>query len=115
MRILAEEFALRAVADPDRVAVIDAEGSHSAGAIWSAAQRLSVTIEGLVDREPTILVQADNSWRTLVAAVAVGRLGGFLTVLSSHAAEHEFDLALEDVQPDVVMASAECLQTWQAA
>jgi acyl-CoA synthetase (AMP-forming)/AMP-acid ligase II len=114
MRLLAEEFAGRAMADPDRVAVIDGDGAHTAGAVWSAAQDLAATIKGLVEGSPTVLVQADNSWRTLVTVLAIGRLGGFVTVFSGHATAHEFDLALEDVQPDVVVASRGCVDLWDA-
>ncbi|WP_340539930.1 class I adenylate-forming enzyme family protein [Nocardioides sp. GXZ039] len=115
MRVLAEEFATRTAADPDHVAVIDADGAHRAADVWSAAEALSATIADVVEGAPTVLVQADNSWRTLVTALAVGRLDGFLVVFSGHATAHEFDLALEDVGPDVVIASPHCLETWDAA
>ena len=113
MRMLAQEFEARAADRPWEEAVIDADGTHSTGKIWSAAVELARTIDDLVDGAPTVVVQADNSWRTLVTALAVGRLGGFLTVLSGHATEHEIDLALEDVEPEVVVASAETLGTWR--
>ncbi len=65
--------------------------------------------------QPTVLVQADNSWRTLVTTLAVGRVGGFVAVMSGHATELELDLALEDIQPDVVIASPELTGTWSVA
>lgn len=113
MRMLAQEFEARAATTPWEEAVIDADGTHSTGTIWSAAVELARTIDDLVDGAPTVVVQADNSWRTLVTALAVGRLGGFLTVLSGHATEHEIDLALEDVDPEVVVAPAQTLATWR--
>ncbi|GAA1724303.1 class I adenylate-forming enzyme family protein [Aeromicrobium alkaliterrae] len=115
MRLLAQEFEARAADRPWEEAVIDADGTHSTGAIWSAAVELAHTIGGLVDGAPTVVVQADNSWRTLVTALAVGRLGGFVTVLSGHATEQEIDLALEDVEPEVVLASPHALGTWRLA
>lgn len=113
MRLLAQEFEARAADRPWEEAVIDADGTHSTGRIWSAAVELARTIEGVVDGAPTVVVQADNSWRTLVTALAVGRLGGFIAVLSGHATEQEIDLALEDVVPDVVLASPHTLETWR--
>ena len=53
---------------------------------------------------PTVLVQADNSWRTLAAAVAVGLRGGLIAVISGHATRSEYELALEDIEPDAVLA-----------
>lgn len=113
MRLLAQEFEARAADRPWEEAVIDADGTHSAGRIWSAALELSRAMEDLVDGAPTVVVQADNSWRTLVTALAVGRLGGFITVLSGHATEQEIDLALEDVLPEVVIAAPRTLETWR--
>ena len=115
MRLLAQEFAARADERPDHVAVVDADGSHTSGDIWAAAVELATIIDGAVDGAPTVLVQADNSWRTLVTTLAVGRLGGFVAVMSGHATEHELDLALEDVQPDVVIASPGLATTWSVA
>lgn len=115
MRMLAEEFAGRVATEPDRVVVIDADGEHTTAEVWHAAEALAATIAGLVEGAPTILVQADNSWRTLVTVLATGHLGGFVAVFSSHATADEFDLALEDVRPDVVVASDGCVATWDVA
>jgi acyl-CoA synthetase (AMP-forming)/AMP-acid ligase II len=115
MRVLAEEFEARASRRPDHVAVVDADGSHTAGDIWAAAVELAAVVDGALEGRPTVLVQADNSWRTLVTTLAVGRLGGFVAVMSGHATEHEFDLAMEDVQPDAVVASGELAATWAVA
>ena len=51
------------------------------------------------------MVQADNTWRTLVTALAVGRLDGTLALLSRHTTEQEFVAADEDVDPDAVLLS----------
>jgi acyl-CoA synthetase (AMP-forming)/AMP-acid ligase II len=115
MRVLADEFAARAALRPDHVAVVDADGSHTAAQIWSAAIALSDAIAAVAEGQPTVLVQADNNWRTLVTALAIGRLDGFVAVMSGHATEHELDLAIEDIGPDVVVASAECADAWSVA
>lgn len=113
MMLLAEDFAARAVDRPDAVAVVDPDGSHTTASIWQAAIELADTIGDLVSGPPTVLVQADNTWRTLVTALAVGRLGGFVAVVSGHAPVGELDVALDDVRPDVVVASPECLSSWE--
>ncbi len=115
MQILAEEFGNRVATNPDYIAVIDAEGEHSAKTVWNAACELAKEIAQTVQGAPTVLVQADNNWRTLVTVLAVGQLGGFVTVFSGHATEHEFDLAMEDVNPDLVIASEHCVTAWKAA
>ena len=56
----------------------------------------------MADGVPTVLVQADNTWRTLAAAVAVGMRGGVIAVVSRHADASEFAIALEDIVPDAV-------------
>jgi len=40
-------------------------------------------------------VQADNTWRTVVAALAVGPLDGTLALISKHSTAAEFAAAVE--------------------
>lgn len=112
MRLLAWEYSQRAERAPDDVAVIDALGEHTLGEVMAAAQQLAVGLGDALTGAPTVLVQADNTWRTLATALAVGLRGGLVTVFSSHAVASEFALAMEDVQPDAVVASAEVLEQW---
>jgi len=105
MRVLAQEFAERA---PGDVAVIDALGVHTVGEVMLAARELAALLDG----SPTVLVQADNTWRTLATALAVGLRGGMVAVFSSHAVAEEFQLAMEDIRPDAVVASARVLEHW---
>jgi len=113
MRKLAQELVERAERAPDAVAVIDGEGEHSLGYVVSRAREIADLLDKCQAGPPTVLVQADNSWRTLAAAIAVGLRGGLIAVVSGHAARSEYELALEDIQPDAVVASPQALATWQ--
>jgi acyl-CoA synthetase (AMP-forming)/AMP-acid ligase II len=113
MRQLAQELVERAGRAPDLVAVIDGEGEHTLRQVVTRAAEIVALLDTCQSGPPTVLVQADNSWRTLAAAVAVGLRGGLIAVISGHAARSEYELALEDIQPDVVLASPQALATWQ--
>ncbi|RNM17430.1 class I adenylate-forming enzyme family protein [Nocardioides pocheonensis] len=112
MQTLAREFAERAERAPGDVAVIDALGEHTVAEVMQAARDLAVALEESLGGSPTVLVQADNTWRTLATALAVGLRGGMVAVFSSHAVASEFALAMEDVEPDAVIASAGALDHW---
>lgn len=112
MKVLAAQLAERAQTDPDAPAVVDALGEHSLGAVMAAATELADAMGDTMGGAPTVLVQADNSWRTLAAAVAIGLRGGVVAVVSRHAEGPEYALALEDIAPDAVVAAPETLQRW---
>jgi acyl-CoA synthetase (AMP-forming)/AMP-acid ligase II len=115
MQTLAREFAERAERAPGDVAVIDALGEHTVGEVMRAARDLAAALEDSLGGSPTVLVQADNTWRTLATALAVGLRGGMVAVFSSHAVASEFALAIEDVEPDAVIASDAALEHWAVA
>ncbi len=115
MQLLAREFAERAARTPDEVAVIDPLGTHAVGEVMQAARDLAVALEESLGGSPTVLVQADNTWRTLATALAVGLRGGTVAVFSSHAVASEFALAIEDVEPDAVIAADSALEHWAVA
>jgi acyl-CoA synthetase (AMP-forming)/AMP-acid ligase II len=100
---------------PGDVLAIDAAGAHTAGDLRAAAEVLSAAVTARTGEGPTLLVQADNSWRTVVAALAVGRLGGTLALLSRHATRQEFEAACEDLAPDAVLASSAVADEWGAS
>ena len=112
MQLLASEFAERAERTPGDVAVIDALGVHTVGEVMAAARALAIALEESLGGSPTVLVQADNTWRTLATALAVGLRGGMVAVLSGHAVEAEFELAMEDIEPDAVVASDGVMEHW---
>ena len=112
MQQLARDFAARADRAPDDLAVVDALGEHTVGEVMQAARDLAAALEDALGGSPTVLVQADNTWRTLATALAVGLRGGMVAVMSSHAVAEEFALALEDIEPDAVVATDEVLTQW---
>ncbi|GAB3245654.1 class I adenylate-forming enzyme family protein [Nocardioides dilutus] len=112
MRLLAEEYAARAASAPGDLAVVDPLGEHTVGEVMRHAADLATALEDALGGSPTVLVQADNTWRTLATALAVGLRGGTVAVLSSHAVAAEFELAMEDIAPDAVVASDDVLEHW---
>ena len=99
-------------AHPGEIAVIDTLGEHTLGEVMQAARDLAVVLEEMLGGSPTVLVQADNTWRTLATALAVGLRGGMVAVFSSHAVASEFALATDDIEPDAVVASGDALEHW---
>ena len=112
MKKLAEELVARAERTPDVVAVIDGGGGHPLCDVVAQAREVEALLARAQSGAPTVLVEADNSWRTLAAAVAVGLRGGLVAVISGHASRAEYELALEDIQPDAVIASPQALAAW---
>jgi acyl-CoA synthetase (AMP-forming)/AMP-acid ligase II len=115
MRELVTELEERAAREPASIVAIDAEGSHTLEAMLRAGEALADTLEKIVGRGPTVLFQADNTWRTVAAAIAVGRLDGTLALISRHATSAEFAAALDDIDPDAVIGSAERMGEWRVA
>ena len=105
MRRVVREFRRRAETTDD-VAVIDDAGRHRASDLLRHATPLVDDLSG------TVLLQADNSWRTVAATLAVGLSGGTLAVVNRHTTTAEFAAALEDIQPDVVVAEPAAVAEW---
>ncbi|ORJ92550.1 acyl-CoA synthetase [Prescottella equi] len=114
MKKLASELLVRATTTPEHVAVIDQFGEHSLQAIIDAAQATAAELARHNTAAPTVVIQADNTWHTLANAIAVGLRGGVVAVLSPHATSSEFDLAVDDIAPDVVIATDDVLAHWGA-
>lgn len=112
MRTLAQEMLERARRAPAEIAVIDELGQHTVGEIMATANALADRIAAIDERGPTVIIQADNTWRTLAAALAVGLRGGVVAVFSPHATASEFRLALEDIDPDLVIGDPAALRRW---
>jgi acyl-CoA synthetase (AMP-forming)/AMP-acid ligase II len=105
MRQVVREFQQKAH-EADFVAVIDDAGSHSARQLLDEATRLAAALsDGRADAAGgTVMVQADNSWRTVAAILAVGLTGGVIAVVNRHTTHAEFSAAWEDIRPDAVVA-----------
>ncbi|MEV6235552.1 class I adenylate-forming enzyme family protein [Lentzea sp. NPDC051838] len=92
----------------DFVAVVDDEGEHTALDLLHRAKELA----DVIGPRGTVLVQADNSWRTVVAALAVGLTGGVLAAVNRHTTRAEFAAAFDDIRPDVVVAEPSAVDEW---
>jgi acyl-CoA synthetase (AMP-forming)/AMP-acid ligase II len=112
VKLLAQEMLARAEGNPAEIAVIDELGSHTIGSIVEAARLLADTIASLDGGAPTALIQADNTWQTVATALAIGLRGGVVAVFSPHATESEFEMAIDDIDPDLVVADADALTRW---
>ncbi|MBA4864584.1 acyl--CoA ligase [Streptomyces sp. PSKA54] len=110
MRQVAREFQQRAE-QADFVAVIDDEGSHTAREMLAEAARLAEVMFPDGDGG-TVMLQADNSWRTVAASLAVGLTGGVLAVVNRHTTRAEFAAAFEDICPDAVVAEPSAMEEW---
>ncbi|MBW8822093.1 MAG: acyl--CoA ligase, partial [Streptomyces sp.] len=60
----------------------------------------------------TVMLQADNSWRTVAGSLAVGLRGGVLAVVNRHTTHAEFAAAYEDIRPDAVVAETSASEEW---
>ncbi|WP_431875749.1 class I adenylate-forming enzyme family protein [Amycolatopsis sacchari] len=109
---LVEELERRAAAEPASVAVVDGSGAHSVASLLTRADDLASALDRTAGPRPTLLVQADNTWRTVVAAIAAGRLGGTLALLSRHSTGDEFAAAVEDIVPDAIVCGPERFEAW---
>jgi acyl-CoA synthetase (AMP-forming)/AMP-acid ligase II len=96
----------------DFTAVVDDHGRHGARDLLQHAADLAETMTP--DRAPggTVLLQADNSWRTVAATLAVGLTGGVLALVNRHTTAAEFTAAMEDIRPDVVIAEPSAMAEW---
>jgi acyl-CoA synthetase (AMP-forming)/AMP-acid ligase II len=113
MQQLAQEVLARAETSPEQIAVVDGTGEHTVGEVVAHARELAAVLAEKLEGAPTVLVQADNTWRTLAAALAVGIRGGLVAVISGHATRTEWELAHEDIAPDAVVVSPHTAAGWQ--
>jgi acyl-CoA synthetase (AMP-forming)/AMP-acid ligase II len=109
MRQVVSDFRQRAE-ETDFVAVTDDSGEHTARRLLAQATELAHALGG--DHGGTVVVQADNSWRTIAATLAVGMGGGVLAVVNRHTTRGEFAAVLEDIQPDAVVAEPNAMEEW---
>jgi acyl-CoA synthetase (AMP-forming)/AMP-acid ligase II len=117
MRQVVREFQQKAD-EADFVAVIDDTGSHTARQLLHEATRLAgaLSTTGAADAAGgTVMVQADNSWRTVAATLAVGLSGadgGVIALVNRHTTHAEFTAAWEDIRPDAVVAEPSAMEEW---
>ncbi|MFJ6569518.1 class I adenylate-forming enzyme family protein [Streptomyces sp. NPDC091292] len=114
MRQVVREFQQRAERG-DFVAVIDDAGRHTARRLLDQAATLAgAMFPGAAEGAGgTVVVQADNSWRTVAASLAVGMRGGVIAVVNRHTTRAEFAAACDDIRPDAVVAEQSAMDEWR--
>src|ERR1044072_7250092 len=113
MRQVVREFQQKAN-ESDFVAVIDDAGSHTARQLLDEAALMATALsaERADGTGGTVMVQADNSWRTVAATLAVGLSGGVIAVVNRHTTHADFTAAWEDIRPDAVVAEPSAMDEW---
>ncbi|GAB3571249.1 hypothetical protein GCM10027445_26310 [Amycolatopsis endophytica] len=114
MRELVADLRKRVSDTPDAEIVVDKDGVHTLAGILSAGEALAAQLESVAGSGSTLLLQADNTWRTVVGVVAAGCTGGTLALISRHSTRQEFAAACEDIAPDAVVAAPELFDAWGA-
>jgi cyclohexanecarboxylate-CoA ligase len=92
--------------------VIDDEGVHTVGEVVDSARAVARAIRAAAGGRPTVAAEARNDWRVVAIGLAVASLDGTLALLPSGQGRREAELALEDVEPDVLVASPEATEAW---
>jgi cyclohexanecarboxylate-CoA ligase len=113
VRQLVAEWVARVEADDDVVAVVDDDGEHSARQVLEHARELVPLFRDPATAQPrTVLLQADNSWRTLAATVAAGLGDAVLALVNGHSTAVEIGYAVDDIRPDAVLAEPGAWAAW---
>ncbi|WP_405539209.1 acyl--CoA ligase [Streptomyces sp. NBC_00075] len=96
----------------DFTAVVDDHGRHGARDLLQRAADLAEAMSPEWAPGGTVLLQADNSWRTVATTLAVGLTNGVLALVNRHTTPAEFAAAMEDIRPDVVIAEPSAMAEW---
>jgi acyl-CoA synthetase (AMP-forming)/AMP-acid ligase II len=112
VRQLVAEWVARVEAD-DVVAIVDDDGEHSARQVLEHARELVPLFRDPATAQPrTVLLQADNSWRTVAATVAAGLTEAVLALVNRHSTAVEIGYAVDDIRPDAVLAEPGAWDEW---
>jgi len=105
----------RAARTPGAPLVVDDEGVHTLGDVLDCARAVAQGLRAAVGERPTIAVEARQDWRTMALLLAVAELDGTLALIPPGHGRGEAELALEDVDPDALVASPRATGTWTDA
>jgi acyl-CoA synthetase (AMP-forming)/AMP-acid ligase II len=92
--------------------VVDDEGVHTVGEVVEHARAVAGAVRAITGERPTVAAEARNDWRTVAIGLAVAALDGTLAVLPAGLGRREAELALADVDPDVLVASPAAAESW---
>ena len=93
MQQAVDRFVSRA-AEEDFIAVVDDDGEHGARWLLEQARQLAGAPTG-PGAGGTLMVQAQNSWRTVAAALTAGLGDGVLALVNRHTTRSEFAAAVD--------------------
>jgi acyl-CoA synthetase (AMP-forming)/AMP-acid ligase II len=113
--VIHDAVAARAAREPDAPLVVDDEGVHTVGEVVACATTVAQAIRAAAGERPTVAAEARNDWRTVAVGLAVGELDGTLALMPSSLTRGEAELALEDVDPDVLLATPASAAAWTPA
>jgi acyl-CoA synthetase (AMP-forming)/AMP-acid ligase II len=105
----------RAASRADWDLVVDDDGIHPVSRLLADSDALAASWRRHFSRPPTVLVQADNSWTTVLLTLVVGRLGGTVALINRNATRSDFLAACEDIRPDALVCDDGSLETWDPA
>ena len=97
----------------DWLAAVDDDGEWPARALLAQADKVAKALSDFGPHNPTVLVQAENSRRLLVAALAVGTVGGTLALASAHSTREDIAAILDAVSPNATFGAPAQLDDWQ--
>ena len=112
MREVTENFVV-AARDRDWCAAVDDDGQWSARQLLDEAMRLAASLAAVAPARPTLLVQAENSRRLVVAGLAVGLVDGTLALASEHAGREDVAAILAATRPNAILGDPQRLDGWQ--
>lgn len=111
MREVAAAFRAAAV-EADWLAAVDDDGRWTARELLADVDRMVDALRLVAPDTPTVLVQAENSRRLLVAGLAVGTVGGTLALAAAHSTAEDIAAITSACRPDAVVGAPERLAQW---
>lgn len=112
MREVVSTFRADAV-QRDWLAAVDDDGQWRARELLGEADAVAAALSDFAAPNPTVLVQAENSRRMVIAALAVGTVGGTLALASSHSTAENIAAMLDAVRPDAIFGAPAQLDAWR--
>jgi acyl-CoA synthetase (AMP-forming)/AMP-acid ligase II len=100
---------------PGAPLVVDDEGVHTLGEVLEHSHAVAGAVRAITAERPTVAAEARNDWRTVAIGLAVAALDGTLALVPAGLGRRDAELALEDVDPDLLLASPAATEAWTDA